>query len=90
MLCPLLELSLCFRVRSEGVGRLAWFLTHETESARKFPSFSELDVTNLTHLLIVDSPKALADKERGRSVFQVHYFNYDSLYLILEVSKHFY
>ena len=58
-------------MRSEAVGRLAWFLAQEKESARKLPSFSELDVTNLTHLLIVDSPRALAEEERGRSVFQV-------------------
>ncbi len=60
-----------FRVRAEALGKLAYFLAHEEESLYKMPLFSELDVTNLTNLLLTESPRSLQDEDTGRSVFQV-------------------
>ena len=61
---------LSFRVRSEAVGRLAWFMANEADSVRKQPQFSELDVTNLNNLFIVENPRALV--EETSSTFQVN------------------
>ena len=60
-----------FRVRSEGLGRLVWFLTNEEGSHQKRPSFDELDVSNLANLFVTDQQKNLADEDTGRSVFNV-------------------
>ncbi len=59
------------RMRAEALGRLAYFLAHEEESLYKLPLFSELDMTNLANLLIVDTVRVLDDEDTGRSVFQV-------------------
>ncbi len=59
------------RVRSEAVGRLAWFLTSETDSVGKLPQFSALDVGGLADLLQVEFPRALLLESPGASVFQV-------------------
>ena len=60
-----------YRIRSEGLGKLAWFLAHESESLHRLPLFSELDVTNLTSVFIIESPRSLLDEDTSRSVFQV-------------------
>ncbi len=68
-----------FRVRSEAVGKLAWFLANEVDSVKKQPQFSELDVSGLTNLLLVDSPRALVEDAAGSSVFQVLHLDSCSL-----------
>lgn len=58
------------RVRSEALKRLSWYLTNEENSTRKLPVVAELDVTNLSNIFIVDTPRSV-DEDLGRSVFQV-------------------
>ncbi|XP_052274853.1 rotatin-like isoform X2 [Dreissena polymorpha] len=63
-------LSADIKVRSEALKRLSWYLSTEDGSSRKLPTFSELDVSHLSNLLIVDTPRSV-DEDLGRSVFQV-------------------
>jgi hypothetical protein len=63
-------LLLC-RVRSEALNKLARFLAKEADTAHKLPVFSELNVSNLANVLVVDSPRSLLDQDSCRSVFQV-------------------
>ncbi|KAL4234763.1 hypothetical protein ACF0H5_006405 [Mactra antiquata] len=63
-------LSSDIKVRSDALRRLPWYITNETNSSKKLPVFSELDVSNLANLFIVDTPRSVED-ELGRSVFQV-------------------
>ena len=58
------------RTRAEALKRLAWFLSNETDSVSKLPVFSSLDVTNLTNIFIMETPRSV-DDDLGRSVFQV-------------------
>jgi rotatin len=58
------------RIRAEALGRLAYVLSHEEKSLYKLPLFSELDVTNLANLMMVENPRVLDDEDMGRSVFQ--------------------
>ena len=64
-------LHICCRMRGEGLGRLAWFLAHENESARKLPQFSQLKVENLTNLLIIDQPRDLSAQLTNIATFKV-------------------
>ncbi|CAH1779766.1 unnamed protein product [Owenia fusiformis] len=59
------------RLRTEGLNRLAWFLTSEENSTQKLPVFSQLNVTDLANLLIVDLPVHPQDLDTGRSVFEI-------------------
>ncbi|WAR12025.1 RTTN-like protein, partial [Mya arenaria] len=63
-------LSTDLKVRSEALKRLFWYLSNEEGGVRRLPIFSELNVTDLANLLIVDTPRSL-DNDLGRSVFQV-------------------
>ncbi|KAL3860206.1 hypothetical protein ACJMK2_010362 [Sinanodonta woodiana] len=58
------------KLRSESLKRLSWFLSNEENSSKKLPVFSELDVTNLANIFIVETPRSV-DEDLGRSVFQV-------------------
>ncbi|WAR12035.1 RTTN-like protein, partial [Mya arenaria] len=62
-------LSTDLKVRSEGLKRLSWYLSNEEGGVRRLPIFSELNVTDLANLLIVDTPRSV-DNDLGRSVFQ--------------------
>ena len=64
------------RVRTEAVGRLAWYIANETNSVNKQPQFSELDVSRLCDLFLVDTPRALVEEKTSPSVFQVHELSY--------------
>ena len=55
----------------EGLGKLAWFLANEEDSMRKLPLFSELDITNLTNIFLVDTQRSLLDEDTEPSVFTV-------------------
>ncbi|KAK2169790.1 hypothetical protein LSH36_7g17006 [Paralvinella palmiformis] len=57
------------RIRMEGLGKIAWFLANEEDSMRKLPLFSDLDVTNLTNILLVDPQRSLLDEDTEPSVF---------------------
>ena len=59
------------RVRSEAVSKLAWFLTNEKDSLGKEPQLSDLDVSGLSSLFIVDLPKVLVGDQSDSSVFQI-------------------
>lgn len=59
-----------YRTRAEALKRIAWFLSNETDSTAKLPVFSDLDVTNLTSVFVMDTPRSV-DEDLGRSVFQV-------------------
>jgi len=72
------------RVRSEALKRLSWYLSNEEGGSRRLPVFSELDVTNLANVLIVDTPRSV-DDDLGRSVFQVGLWGFMYLYIILDV-----
>ncbi|XP_074644556.1 rotatin-like [Tubulanus polymorphus] len=43
------------RVRSEGLSRLAWFMTHE-EGITKLPSFAQLDISKISSRFVIDNP----------------------------------
>ena len=68
-----LQLESTFRVRSEAVGRLAWFMANETDSVKKQPQFSEIDVSGLTDLFMVETPRAFIEERSRPSVFQVNF-----------------
>ncbi|WAR12017.1 RTTN-like protein [Mya arenaria] len=61
-------LSTDLKVRSEALKRLSWYLSNEEGGVRRLPIFSELNVTDLANLLIVDTPRSV-DNDLGRSVF---------------------
>ncbi|XP_052815215.1 rotatin-like isoform X2 [Mya arenaria] len=63
-------LSTDLKVRSEALKRLSWYLSNEEGGVRRLPIFSELNVTDLANLLIVNTPRSV-DNDLGRSVFQV-------------------
>ena len=65
-------LNILHRVRSDGLGRLAWFLANEEESMRKLPQFSQLNVENLANMMLIENPRSLMDEDTSRSVFQVN------------------
>lgn len=69
------------RCRAEALKRLAWFLSSEDNSQHKQPSFSTLDVANLTNIFIMETQRSL-DDDFGRSVFQV-----DGLRKVYEIFK---
>ncbi|XP_071091563.1 rotatin-like [Haliotis cracherodii] len=58
------------KLRAESLRQLAWFLSNETDSCNKIPTFSELDVSNLANVFITETPRSL-DTDPGRSIFQV-------------------
>ncbi|XP_046578265.1 LOW QUALITY PROTEIN: rotatin-like [Haliotis rubra] len=58
------------KLRAESLRQLAWFLSNETDSSNKIPTFSELDVSNLANVFITETPRSL-DPDPGRSIFQV-------------------
>ena len=62
-------------MRSELLKRLSWYLSNEENSSRKLPVFSDLDVTNLSNLFVIDTPRSV-DEDLGRSVFQVSHYIY--------------
>ncbi|XP_060587035.1 rotatin-like, partial [Ruditapes philippinarum] len=62
-------LSSDLKVRAEALKRLSWYLSNETNSGKKLPVFSDLDVSNLSNIFIVDTQRSVEDL--GRSVFQV-------------------
>ncbi|WAR12091.1 RTTN-like protein, partial [Mya arenaria] len=62
-------LSTDLKVQSEALKRLSWYLSNEEGGVRRLPIFSELNVTDLANLLIVDTPRSV-DNDLGRSVFQ--------------------
>ena len=63
-------------MRSEGVGKLVWFLANEPESLCKLPMFSDLEITELSGLLISETPRSLRDHDTSTSVFQVSVRHY--------------
>lgn len=63
-------LSSDLKVRSDALQRLSWHLTHEENCSKKLPVFSEMDVSNLANIFVVDTPRSV-DEDLGRSVFQV-------------------
>ncbi|KAJ8303020.1 hypothetical protein KUTeg_019416 [Tegillarca granosa] len=67
-----LRLMFCsdVRTRAEALKRLAWFLSNEENSNNKLPVFSSLDVTNLTNIFVMETPRSV-DEDLGRSVFQI-------------------
>ena len=62
-----------FRLRSEAVNKLAWYLAHEEDSLRKLPMFSTLRVDTLSDIFLCDHQKSLVDEDLSRSIFQVTY-----------------
>jgi hypothetical protein len=60
-----------FRIRMEGLGKLAWFLANEEDSMRKLPLFSDLNVSNLTNMFIIEPPRSLLEEDTEHSVFTV-------------------
>ncbi|XP_069111957.1 rotatin-like isoform X2 [Argopecten irradians] len=58
------------RTRAEALKRVAWFLSNEKDSTKKLPVFSDLDVTNLTNIFVMETPRSI-DEDLGRSVFQI-------------------
>ncbi|XP_060080267.1 rotatin-like [Ylistrum balloti] len=69
------------RTRAEALKRVAWFLSNEKDSTKKLPVFSELDVTNLTNIFVMETPRSV-DDDLGRSVFQI-----DGLRKVNEIFK---
>ena len=61
-----------YRMRAEGLGKLIWFLANESESLRKLPLFSDLDMSELSSVLISETQRSLIDDDTSRSVFQVY------------------
>ena len=59
-------------MRAEGLGKLIWFLANEPESLRKLPLFSDLDMSELSSVLISETQRSLIDDDTSRSVFQVY------------------
>ncbi|KAK3086250.1 hypothetical protein FSP39_015771, partial [Pinctada imbricata] len=57
------------RVRAEALKRIAWLMSNEEGSTSKLPVFASLDVTNLTNVFIMETPRSV-DDDLGRSVFQ--------------------
>ena len=70
-ICFLYFMYCISRIRMEGLGKIAWFLANEEDSMRKLPLFSDLDVTNLTNILLVDPQRSLLDEDTEPSVFTV-------------------
>ncbi|ELU06616.1 hypothetical protein CAPTEDRAFT_220120 [Capitella teleta] len=64
-----LLLSADKRLRADGLGRLAYFLAHEEDSLHKVPLFSEMDLTNLSALFVMETPRSLIDDDLSPSVF---------------------
>ena len=67
-----ISFSFTFRIRAEGLGKLTFFLAHEKDSLDKLPQFSDLDVSNLTNILLVEEPLDTMKSDKTKSVFMVN------------------
>ena len=59
-----------FRVRSDALLQLSWFLSNEANSDKKIPVFADLDLTTLANVFIIETPRVV-DDDFSRSVFKV-------------------
>ncbi|XP_064598734.1 rotatin-like [Liolophura sinensis] len=69
--CLRLMLSADTKCRAESLKRLAWFISHEEDSHLKLPTFADLDVSNITNLFIMKSPRTVDEDDSGQTVFKV-------------------
>ena len=65
------------RLRSEALSKLMWFLANESESLRKIPLFSDLDLGALTSVLYIETPRDLMTEDSSFSVFEVNTIFYE-------------
>ena len=54
-----------------------WFLANESESLRKIPLFSDLDLGALTSVLYIETPRDLMTEDSSFSVFEVNTIFYE-------------
>ena len=68
-----------------------WFLANESESLRKIPLFSDLDLAALTSVLYIETPRDLMAEDSSFSVFEVNkkqmflFFSWDSYWFYVLV-----